>query len=105
MNTDKKREIDKITEMIIGCSLNVSNVLGPGFCEKVYENALAWEFNQHSLAYVKQKKLIVYYHSIIVGEFTPDFIINEVVIVELKAPSAIDPSHEAQLRTTSKLRI
>src|SRR5207248_2467274 len=88
---------DKLTSGIIGCAYTVSNTLGPGFLEKVYENALAIELRRSGLIAEQQKSLNVYYEGELVGQFAADLVVNGCVIVELKAAKAIDEAHQAQL--------
>ncbi|MFN8413740.1 MAG: GxxExxY protein [Anaerolineales bacterium] len=88
--------LDKITERVIGCAYKVSNALGIGFVEKVYENALFHEMKKEGLAVVQQFPVKVKYDSVIVGEFFLDILVNEVVIVELKAVSTLNNEHLAQ---------
>lgn len=89
-------EIDKITERIIGCVHKVSNTLGIGFVEKVYENSLAHEMRKNGLKVIQQHPVKVVYDSVIVGEFFLDMLVNDVVILELKAVSALTNEHLAQ---------
>jgi GxxExxY protein len=95
MNTDKNDE--EVTERIIGCAIRVSNTLGVGFLEKVYENALVVELARAGLGVEQQKPIQVSYEGVIVGEFGADIIVNGSVILELKAAKIIDPVHQAQL--------
>lgn len=88
---------NKVTETIIGCAMKVSNVLGVGFLEKVYENALGIELRKAGLLAEQQKPITVFYEGEVVGSFAADILVNESIIVELKVASAIDDSHEAQL--------
>ncbi|MCP4422016.1 MAG: GxxExxY protein [Chloroflexi bacterium] len=71
--------------------------LGYGFLEKVYENAMAYELQQSGLTVVKQQKIDVYYNGIVMGEYFADLIVDDKVIVELKAASQLVSQHEAQL--------
>ena len=89
-------ELDKITERIVGCAYTVSNTLGIGFIEKVYENAHFHEMKKNSLKVVQQYPVKVNYDGVIVGEFYLDMLVNDLVIVELKAVSAIANEHMAQ---------
>ena len=95
MNTDKMTE--DVTERIIGCAIKVSNTLGVGFLEKVYENALVVELARAGLLVEQQKPIQVSYEGVIVGELGADIIVNGSVILELKAAKIIDPVHQAQL--------
>ncbi len=95
MDADERRW-NEITRTVIGCSYTVSNTLGPGFLEKVYENALAHELRSQGLAVEQQKGLTVYYQDIVVGEYLADLLIENCVVVELKAVRAFDDIHLAQ---------
>lgn len=88
---------DKVTERIIGCAIKVSNGLGIGFLEKVYENALALELRRNGLQVEQQKRMAVHYEGWVVGDYTSDFLINSMVVVELKVAKTIDEIHQAQL--------
>ena len=96
MHTDKDTDLTELTEKIIGCAYTVSNTLGAGFLEKVYENALAIELKNNQLSYQQQHPIKVTYNGNIVGEYICDLIIESKVIVELKASKDIDASHIAQ---------
>jgi GxxExxY protein len=85
-----------VTEKIIGCAYRVANKLGIGFLEKVYENALAFEMVKAGLFFKQQAPVVVYYADIIVGEYVADFIVENVVIVELKAIKKLESTHFAQ---------
>ena len=89
-------EINHITEKIIGCAYTVGNTLGPGFLEKVYENALAHEIQKASLKVITQQPVKVYYDKIIVGEYFADLLVEDKVIIELKAIKNLDKVHMAQ---------
>ena len=88
--------LEKITERIIGCSYTVSNVLGCGFLEKVYENALAHDLRKCGMTAHQQYPLKVVYDGEIVGEYAADLVVNNEIIVELKAAKALDNIHMAQ---------
>jgi GxxExxY protein len=87
----------EITEKIIGCAMKVSNTLGVGYLEKVYENALVVELARAGLGVEQQKPLNVTYEGVIVGDFAADIIVNGSVLLELKAAKIIDQTHQAQL--------
>ncbi|EHC14838.1 GxxExxY protein [Fischerella thermalis] len=89
-------EIDKITQKIIGCAYTVSNILGVGFLEKVYENALCHELRKAGLRVKQQYNLQILYDSIVVGEYFVDLIVEECVLVELKAVKNLDDGNFAQ---------
>ena len=86
-----------ITEIIIGAFYTVYNTLGYGFLEKVYENSLVVELQKQGLAVDQQKPLAVHYEGTVVGEYFADLVINDSVIIELKAVQAIRSEHAAQL--------
>jgi len=96
MHTDKDTDLTVLTEKIIGCAYTVSNTLGTGFLEKIYENALAIELKNNQLNYQQQYPIKVTYNGVTVGEYVSDLIIESKIIVELKASKAIDDSHIAQ---------
>jgi GxxExxY protein len=91
------QRLTQITEIIIGCAFNVSNSLGIGFLEKVYHNSLLIELMKTELKIESQKPISVYYENQIVGEFFADIMVEDQVIVELKAARSIEPLHEAQM--------
>lgn len=86
-----------ITSTIIRAYYNVYNKLGFGFLEKVYENAMLLELMEMNLFCEKQKPIKVYYKDKIVGEYFADIIIENKVILELKATEALALEHELQL--------
>lgn len=92
-NLDK---INQITEKIIGCSYAVSNVLGCGFLEKVYENALAHELRKAGFKVLQQHEIEVFYDGVVVGKYIADLFVEDSVIVEVKANSGLDDSQKAQ---------
>lgn len=86
-----------LTKAIIGAFYDVYNALGYGFLEKVYENALVHELRKRGFEVRQQQPIKVIYDGIEVGEYFADLLVNQQVIVELKATEAIAPDHEAQL--------
>ncbi|MGB4415075.1 MAG: GxxExxY protein [Paludibacter sp.] len=86
-----------LSEKIIKCYFKVYNTLGYGFLEKVYENALAIELRKMGLNVRCQQPIRVYYETELVGEYFADIIVNDLIILELKANSAIQEQHECQL--------
>jgi GxxExxY protein len=97
MHTDKHRwETNQITETVIGAAYKIGNTLGSGFLEKVYENALAIEIRKSGLLVVQQHPIHVKYEGAIVGEFFADLLVQDEVLIELKAVKALDEIHLAQ---------
>ena len=92
----QRQEVNEITRKIIGCAYQVSNTLGIGFIEKVYENALAHVIRKSGLKVVQQHPIKVVFDEIIVGEFFVDLLVEDRVLVELKAVSMLVDNHIAQ---------
>jgi len=88
----------ELTEQILRCAFEVHSCLGTGFLEKVYENALYWELQKCGLSVEKQKPVTVFYKGQIVGEYIVDLIIEDKVLVELKAVEKTVDAHEVQLK-------
>jgi GxxExxY protein len=97
MDTDKTGKHREITEKIIRVFYGVYNELGYGFLEKVYENALALRLRKGGLAAVQQQPIAVLFDGEIVGEYFADIVVNDAVIVELKAAAQLAGEHHAQL--------
>ena len=88
--------LNELTDRIIGCAYKVLNSLGCGFLEKVYENALLHELRKTGLFVQQQHPVPIYYDGVLVGDYTADLIVEETVLLELKAVQALDEIHEAQ---------
>lgn len=86
-----------ITGKILECSFEVSNEMGAGFLESVYENALLIALGQKGIHADRQVRLEVQFRGLIVGKFIADLIVEDVVLVELKAISKVLPEHKAQV--------
>ncbi|MDH3314166.1 MAG: GxxExxY protein [Betaproteobacteria bacterium] len=93
---ERQSEINRITERIITCVYRVSNTLGSGFLEKVYENALAIELRKGGLKVEQQHPIRVLYNGQSVGDFAADLLVEDRVIVELKSARILDDVHSAQ---------
>ncbi|GAB3993987.1 GxxExxY protein [Spirosoma daeguense] len=87
----------ELTQLILKAFYKVYNTLGYGFLEKVYENAMRIELQKMGLYCVAQKPIAVFYEHQKIGIYYADLLINDCVIVELKAADGIAPEHEAQL--------
>ena len=87
----------ELTSETINAFYTVYNALGYGFLEKVYENALTHELSQRDLRVQQQKPIKVYYDGVVAGEYFADLLVDDKVIVELKAAKAISEGHKAQL--------
>src|SRR5699024_10134600 len=86
-----------ITETIIKSFYKVYNTLGYGFLEKVYEYAMFLELREREMFVEKQKRIQVHYREEIIGDYYADLIVNEKVIIELKAAETLCKEHEFQL--------
>jgi GxxExxY protein len=95
MNTNRLFE-DQLSNKIIGCAFAVSNALGVGFLEKVYENALAHELRKAGLCVDQQHPITVHYDGVVVGSYSADLLVEKTVLVELKAVTALESVHRAQ---------
>lgn len=80
----------EITAKIIGCAIKVHNELGPGFPEYIYQRALEIEFRNTLLQNVREKEHPVYYLNELVGKRRVDFVVEEKIMVELKAVDKLD---------------
>ena len=89
--------INAVTFAINGAVFEVNRVLGPGFLEKVYENALLIELKKQGIKAESQVLIKVCYKENVVGEYIADTLVEGKVIVELKTVETIDKIHEAQL--------
>ena len=88
---------EDITKIIIGCAFEVSNELGSGFLESVYEKAMCIALRQKGLSVQPQHPIKVFFRGICVGDFAADLFVEGVILVELKAVKAIAPEHQAQI--------
>ena len=89
-------DLNLLSEKVIGCSYTVSNALGSGFLEKVYENALAHEIRKLGFKVEVQKPLYVIYEEVVVGEYFADLMVQDALIVELKTSNGFSDNHKAQ---------
>ncbi len=86
---------NELSQRVIGCAIEVSNTLGAGFFEKIYEKALCVEFQKKGISFKCQESVIVNYN--IIGEYLTDIIVEDCLLLELKAVKALCSEHEAQL--------
>ena len=90
-------DLNELTYLINGAIFEVSRILGPGFLEKVYENALLMELKARGIKAAAQYPIKVRYKDQIVGEYFADLLVEDQVIIELKTVDKIEKIHEAQL--------
>lgn len=88
---------EEITEQIIGAGFEVYNVLGYGFLEKVYKNAMQVELIRRGCRCETESQIKVRYKGVLVGEYYADLLVNESVVVELKVAKEYNPADMAQL--------
>jgi GxxExxY protein len=89
-------ESDGLTELVIGAVIEVSNTLGAGFLERVYERALLIELDRRGVRAVSQASLSVSYKGYVVGDYFVDILVEDVLIVELKCVERFAGEHVAQ---------
>jgi GxxExxY protein len=105
MKADRNFDVDiqpeyperELTGKILEAAFAVHNTLGAGFLERVYANALTIELRRGGLACSQEAQLKVTYRDTIVGDYIADVIVDNRVIIELKACASLDPGHSAQL--------
>ena len=86
-----------LSDKVIKCFYNVYDELGGGFLESVYEKSLMIELEDMGITGENQKSIDVYYKKKLVGEFRADIVVEEKILIEIKAVSRLLPLHEAQL--------
>ena len=93
---EESKEYD-LCGQVIGAAMKVHSTLGPGFLESVYQNALIWELRKAGLRSEAEKPISVHYDGQLVGAFTADVLVDDAVIVELKAVQTLTKADEVQL--------
>ncbi len=91
-----EEELRELSSQILGCAIAVAKKLRPRYLEKVYENALAHELRKQGLAIERQVGLDVIYDDIVVGQYIADILVENLIILELKATETIGDEHIAQ---------
>jgi len=95
--------INKITEKIIGCAIEVHRHLGPGLLEAIYEKALCYELDENHVIYERQVLIPVIYKGFNLGDSRIDLLVENEIIVELKSVDKMYPLHEAQVLSYLKM--
>lgn len=104
MNADENGLIgEDQTRAIIGCAMEVMNVLGHGFLEKVYENALCVEMRLRGISFRQQPRYDVLYKSELVGEYIPDLIVADSIVADAKTIDAITDHEIGQMLNYLKI--
>jgi len=92
-----KLEYEELTYKIRGAIFEVYNVLGPGFKELIYNNALREEFNKRGVKYIEKRRIKISYKGKNIGTYEPDFVIEDKVVIEIKALDIMPRIFEKQL--------
>lgn len=103
MDAMATEEQDPLTERIIGCAIEVHRTLGPGLLESAYAEALRFELAEAGLRCARQVPVPLTYKGRYLGEYRLDLLVEDAVVVEVKAVERFDPVHEAQLLTYLRL--
>src|SRR5712691_9388198 len=101
-NAGKKLRDSETTELIIPAAIAVHRELGPGFLESIYEQALAVEFALRGIAFIRQHPVPLFYRDHQIGEHRLDFLVENKIVVELKAVEALENVHFAIVRSYLK---
>jgi len=97
-------QFDALSNLVIGCALEVHRQLGPGLLESAYEAALAYELEQQGISHERQVELpVLYKGSHLNCKYRLDMVVEGELLLELKSVDGIEPIHEAQLLTYLKL--
>ena len=97
MEQDTQKQTYDLAGLVIGCAMEVHRELGHGFCESVYHNALMVELSAKGFEVQSEHKIKVYYKGHSIGDFSADILVNNSLILELKATRALSDAHEVQL--------
>ena len=90
-------EFNALSERTIGCGIRVHKALGPGFIEKVYAKALAYEFKKNRISFTQEESVRVRYEEMLVGMHRLDFVVDDKIVLEVKAVYDINHFHMAQV--------
>ena len=97
-----KHDFEKLSKKIIGAAIEVHRELGPGFLESIYEQALKVEFAEHKFHFESQKEIKIKYLGVEVGQHRLDLLVENQIIIEIKAVKELIDIHFAQLRSYLK---
>ena len=90
--------LDELTYKVIGCAMKVHQILGNGFQEVIYQRCLAIEFETAEVSYAREAEQIIFYKGREVGSRRADFVVDEKILVELKALTLLEDVHLAQAK-------
>ena len=97
MTREPRWEPDQLSQAVIGAAITVHRELGPGYLESLYEEALSLELSAIGVSFVRQAPVIVRYRETEIGHGKLDLLVEDRLIVELKAVEALSPIHTAQV--------
>ena len=95
-NVNEKYKHSGLTSGVIGCAMEVHKILGNGFQEVIYQRALAIELSQNDIPYKREQEMELYYKGEKIGTRRADFLIDDKIIIEIKATTQLDDVHLAQ---------
>ena len=90
-------DVECLIRKVMDCAGNIRRQLGPGYLEAVYKNAMLVELRKNGLSYEVEKPINVYYDGILVGDYKADIVVENMLIIELKAVNSLHIAHELQL--------
>jgi GxxExxY protein len=93
---NEQYKYSELTEKIIGCAMTVHKILGNGFQEVIYQRALAIELDLNKIGFQREFEMPIYYREQRIGTRRVDFLVDEIISVELKATTKLDDNHFAQ---------
>ncbi len=97
-------ELNRISNVVIGCAIEVHRILGPGLLESAYQQCLAWELRQAGLVVEEQVAIPLYYKSLAIpNAYRLDMLVESALVLELKSVERIEPIHLAQMLTYLKV--
>ena len=102
MKPGKELEHEQLTDKIIGCAIEVHKKLGPGFLESIYANAFIIELQKQNFKVERQREVVIKYDGVEVGRHRLDFIVDDTIVVELKAVKNIEDVHFAIVKSYLK---
>jgi GxxExxY protein len=99
LGSDRMEEVDPLTDRIIGCAIEVHRNLGAGLLESAYHTALCIELAHQGVPFERERSIPLFYRGVRVGEYRPDLIVENEVVVEIKSVLQFEPVFLAQMLT------
>jgi GxxExxY protein len=97
MNIEPNQELDRLAYEVIGAAIEVHRILGPGFLESIYEEALCVEIKLRSISFERQVRIPITYKTVTVGRNRLDLLVQGKLIIEIKTVDSLAPIHSAQV--------